>query len=206
MFLITPDQKMLKSPGDLKLYIAKSGAVIDSNIVNFALPKKTAKVDKAIQNLQPKTPTKETTSMTTAFPNVTKEMKRLGHIDDKGKKKAGTEVIFPKSSRRETKVPLKYRDFSPERKKEVEKKKEKKKEKKVEENLDDDINVEDDFDDVDYEEVTSPMKTDLTTIGVGTFSIDKDSVMRGKDPFTHSIENAVIDFSSKLHRIFRGHH
>jgi hypothetical protein len=44
MFLITPDQKILRNPKDLKLYIAKSGAVIDSNIVNFALPKKTAKV------------------------------------------------------------------------------------------------------------------------------------------------------------------
>ena len=44
MFLITPDQKILRTPTDLKLYIAKSGAVIDSNIVNFALPKKTAKV------------------------------------------------------------------------------------------------------------------------------------------------------------------
>ena len=44
MFLITPDQKILRTPSDLKLYIAKSGSVIDSNIVNFALPKKTAKV------------------------------------------------------------------------------------------------------------------------------------------------------------------
>ena len=44
MFLITPDQKILRTPSDLKLYIAKSGAVIDCNIVNFALPKKTAKV------------------------------------------------------------------------------------------------------------------------------------------------------------------
>ena len=50
MFLITPDQKILRTPTDLKLYIAKSGAVIDSNIVNFALPKKTAKVsNKKIQ-------------------------------------------------------------------------------------------------------------------------------------------------------------
>ena len=46
MSLITPDQKILRTPSDLKLYIAKSGAVVDSNIVNFALPKKTAKVTK----------------------------------------------------------------------------------------------------------------------------------------------------------------
>ena len=44
MFLITPDKKILRTPTDLKLYIAKSGAVVDSNIVNFALPKKTSKV------------------------------------------------------------------------------------------------------------------------------------------------------------------
>ena len=44
MFLITPDKKILRNPSDLKLYIAKSGAVVDSNIVNFALPKKTSKV------------------------------------------------------------------------------------------------------------------------------------------------------------------
>ena len=44
MSLITPDQKILRNPKDLKLYIAKSGAVVDSNIVNFALPKETAKV------------------------------------------------------------------------------------------------------------------------------------------------------------------
>ena len=48
MFLITPDQKILRTPTDLKLYIAKSGAVVDSNIVNFALPKKTAKVCKIL--------------------------------------------------------------------------------------------------------------------------------------------------------------
>ena len=42
--MITPDKKILRNPSDLKLYIAKSGAVVDSNIVNFALPKKTAKV------------------------------------------------------------------------------------------------------------------------------------------------------------------
>ena len=46
--LITPDQKILRNPIDLKLYIAKSGAVVDSNLVNFSLPKRTAKVDKVL--------------------------------------------------------------------------------------------------------------------------------------------------------------
>ena len=53
-YLITPDQKILKTPGDLKLYIAKSGAVVDSNLVNFSLPKRTAKVDKMLSNSQKK--------------------------------------------------------------------------------------------------------------------------------------------------------
>ena len=42
--MITPDQKILKKPSDLKLYIAKSGAIVDSNIVNFSMPKRTAKM------------------------------------------------------------------------------------------------------------------------------------------------------------------
>ena len=53
-YLITPDQKILKTPSDLKLYIAKSGSVIDSNLVNFSLPKRTAKVDKMLSNSQKK--------------------------------------------------------------------------------------------------------------------------------------------------------
>ena len=53
-YLITPDQKILKNPGDLKLYIAKSGSIVDSNLVNFSLPKRTAKVDKMLSNSQKK--------------------------------------------------------------------------------------------------------------------------------------------------------
>ena len=48
VFLITPDQRILRTPGDLKLYIAKSGAIVDSNLVNFSLPKKTVKTDKLL--------------------------------------------------------------------------------------------------------------------------------------------------------------
>ena len=57
--MITPDQKILKTPSDLKLYIAKSGAVVDSNLVNFSLPKRTAKVDKMLSNSQKKKATKQ---------------------------------------------------------------------------------------------------------------------------------------------------
>jgi len=49
VFLITPDQKILRTPGDLKLYVAKAGAIVDANIVNFSLPKRTAKTDKQMQ-------------------------------------------------------------------------------------------------------------------------------------------------------------
>ena len=41
----------MTSQKDLKLYIAKSGAVIDANIVNFSLPKKIAKIDKNLEKL-----------------------------------------------------------------------------------------------------------------------------------------------------------
>ena len=52
MYLITPDQQQLRSATELKVYTAKSGAVIDSNLVNFALPKKTAKVDRKFNDLK----------------------------------------------------------------------------------------------------------------------------------------------------------
>ena len=62
MYLITPDQQQLRSATELKVYTAKSGAVIDSNLVNFALPKKTAKVDRKFNDLKKTnttTPTKK---------------------------------------------------------------------------------------------------------------------------------------------------
>lgn len=102
-----------KQTGDSKhydyfRYVAKSGAVIDANIVNFSLPKKTAKVEKMMQKKAAKPST------------FTKELKKLGH-EVPSTSKASTAatlmkgVTFPKSSRRETKIPLKYRmdgDFS----------------------------------------------------------------------------------------------
>ena len=44
VYLLTPDMKILRSQHDLKIYIAKSGSIIDSNVINFSLPKKTAQV------------------------------------------------------------------------------------------------------------------------------------------------------------------
>ena len=41
VFLITPDRQVLRSQQQLKLFTAKTGAVIDANIVNFKLPQQT---------------------------------------------------------------------------------------------------------------------------------------------------------------------
>ena len=38
VYLITPDQKILVYPSDLKIYVMKSGTVVDFNLVNFSLP------------------------------------------------------------------------------------------------------------------------------------------------------------------------
>ena len=44
VYLLTPDRKILRSQNDLKIYIAKSGSVVDSNVINFTLPQKTVLV------------------------------------------------------------------------------------------------------------------------------------------------------------------
>lgn len=193
MYLITPDQKMLKSPSDLKLYIAKSGAVVDSNIVNFALPKKTARVDKSLKKSKAKEEPKsnekinveqkrESTKSRSNSP-ISREMKKLGYDN-------GETLPVTRTSRRETKVPMKYRDFSAEGRKAQQSKKisptgvkmetkseivqNQKKEEKMEVDV---VKVEPEV------KPKSPTKSDsatkfkkLETIGVGTFSIDKDSV------------------------------
>lgn len=111
MYLITPDQKLLRSQTELKLYIAKSGAVIDSNIVNYALPKKTAKVDKFLQaKLKVAEPTKVSapTRVDNAGDKKTPQPKKETTTPRKYSKTGM--ITLPKSSRsRETKVPLKYR-------------------------------------------------------------------------------------------------
>ncbi|CAB4060364.1 Histone-lysine N-methyltransferase 2A [Lepeophtheirus salmonis] len=49
--LITPDQKILKNNAELKLYIAKTGVIIDSNVINFSLPQNTYSTDKKISTI-----------------------------------------------------------------------------------------------------------------------------------------------------------
>ncbi len=212
-FLITPDQKMLKSPGDLKLYIAKSGAVVDSNIVNFSLPKKTAKVDKALsQQQQLKSEEPSPVKLATATPAespakismpgikihspVSREMRRLGFDDGTPDGRNTTSMELPRTARRETKVPAKFRDYSP-----VGRNKAKESKKKDKTECDDDEGMEVDVEEgggsnsnsssqrssptpppsLKKEKVAAKkgVKAAPTTIGVGTFSIDKDAV-RGK--------------------------
>merc|ERR1711915_290566 len=52
VYLLTPDNKILRSQHDLKIFIAKSGAVVDSNIINFALPKRTALMENQLMKLK----------------------------------------------------------------------------------------------------------------------------------------------------------
>ena len=209
MYLITPDQKILKSAPELKLYIAKSGAVIDANIVNFSLPKKTAKVDKVLQKKKDVFGENVAAASSSSSPkHFVREMKKLGH----GGEATKGQVSFPKSSRRETKVPLKYRmdgDYSsdgrlssaPATPKEEPKKKSDaavkpevvKKRKyqdintilaKQEQELREKAEKEEEeeekpskwrTDDVLVAVKSQAPKPDLSSIGVGTFSIDADT-------------------------------
>lgn len=159
MFLITPDQKMLKSPSDLKLYIAKSGAIIDSNIVNFSLPKKTAKVDKMFNNQQER---------------VTQEQSQDGRSE--ATKKSVAQSSEGRTGRRETKLPLKYRDFSPDgRSRDKVKSVSDNRASEAEDALKDKTNK---GSGQPAEPGLKKAKTKLSgsKIGVGTFSIDKESV------------------------------
>ena len=147
-----------------------SGAVIDSNLVNFSLPKKTAKVDKKFNDLKPSEKPKPlatttnnipqtTTPATVSSPKIANSSNKIVQgliLQNNGKiaklemsisqtdesnevdvtsittpksttplkspetkksttlgsnvKKNRNVIILPKSSRREVKVPLKYRD------------------------------------------------------------------------------------------------
>ena len=146
-----------------------SGAVIDSNLVNFSLPKKTAKVDKKFNDLKPSEKPKPlatttnnipqtTTPATVSSPKIANSSKivqglilqnngkiaklemSISQTDESNEvdvtsittpksttplkspetkksttlgsnvKKNRNVIILPKSSRREVKVPLKYRD------------------------------------------------------------------------------------------------
>ena len=122
VFLITPDQRMIRTEKQLKLYIGKSGAVIDANIVNFSLPKKTAKVDKALQKKLSKN--KSTAAELDEVIVKTEPVdadEQQQHADQLQRDKQTPApdhrqsppidpmAALPRSRRRETKVPLKYR-------------------------------------------------------------------------------------------------
>ena len=224
VFLITPDQRMIKTEKQLKLYIGKSGAVIDANIVNFSLPKKTAKVDKALQKKLNKS---KSAAPATNFGEVVVKTEpvdadeqqlqaqgeqqqsrhatpTLGHSQNSEQPRRGRPpgsknidpalgahidplAALPKSRRRETKVPLKYRrdlgDFN--------KKTTPSKEKSAESNEESTLKpvengLEEEEGGNEVNEGDSSKKSPLLLqqrssglIGVGTFSIDEQSV-RGK--------------------------
>lgn len=207
MYLITPDQKILKSPSDLKLYIAKSGSVIDSNIINFALPKKTAKVDKALKksaesaasssvDLKTSTEKEQIDPNSDKQSNINTAMKSTAPVATTSDQKSQQSVdgddslstsLPSRSSKRQSKTPLKYvkdlGDF---------------KETKVKPNrtvlsestasLDESLEIENEDEELSSPDGHSPNQAhlsgpsarkslpDITTIGVGTFSIDKDTV------------------------------
>eukprot|EP00094_Tigriopus_californicus_P001742 TCALIF_01684-PB protein Name:"Similar to trx Histone-lysine N-methyltransferase trithorax (Drosophila virilis)" AED:0.11 eAED:0.18 QI:0/0.63/0.41/0.91/0.90/1/12/267/3483 len=207
MYLITPDQKILKSPSDLKLYIAKSGSVIDSNIINFALPKKTAKVDKALKNSAEKTAasssvgTKISTQKEQIDPNLEKQP-QLGSAtksantvvstsDPKSESLDGEGPLSmsspSRSSKRQSKTPLKYvKDLGGF--KEAKAKPNRTATSEPASPLDKSVEIDVDKDNSTTTDGFGPSTThfsgpsarkslpDITTIGVGTFSIDKDTV------------------------------
>ena len=135
VMLITPDRKIIRKPRDLKIYIAKSGAVIDANLINFSIPRRTAKVDKKLNSapkteeksvekspqseLEPTTPQKQnktppTTPKGLASPPASTDAKNSG--TKRTYNKNPNPIPIPRSSRREIKVPQKFRDQSPEEK------------------------------------------------------------------------------------------
>lgn len=111
-FLLTPDQRTLKNPLELKLYIAKSGAVIDANLVNFSMPKRTAKIDKQLLRKEVDTSVK-LIDVETVSPSVTpskaEKIKIASTNGSTVKRLKKPVIVVPRSSRRDIKVPLKYR-------------------------------------------------------------------------------------------------
>ena len=103
-FLLTPDQRSLKNQLELKLYIAKSGAVIDANLVNFSMPKRTAKIDKKFGSQAESTPLKvDNKSSDSSTPSTP------GSVIKRTYQKKSV-IVVPRSSRRDVKLPQKYRD------------------------------------------------------------------------------------------------
>ena len=93
MYLITPDQQQLRSATELKVYTAKSGAVIDSNLVNFALPKKTAKVDRKFNDLKRTTTTTPTKKKTESPAKILMETEEEEVDDSESKENEQVDVV-----------------------------------------------------------------------------------------------------------------
>ena len=51
VFLLSPDHRILRSVRELKIYVAKTGAIIDSNIINFSLPQVTGAMESELTTL-----------------------------------------------------------------------------------------------------------------------------------------------------------
>ena len=242
VYLITPDQRMIKTEKQLKLYIGKSGAVIDANIVNFSLPKKTAKVDKALQRKLNKSkpaaaPAAELGEVVVKTEPVDADEQQLqqrepqqqppshsqnptptrGRGRPPGSKNATPPppvidpmAALPKSRRRETKVPLKYRhdlgDFNrkttPSKEKSSAPQAAEPATKPVEngfgeeEEEEEDVNVEDGSGSTAKKSPPLLQQQQRTSglIGVGTFSIDEQSV-RGK--YLNHVLNVLSFTTSK---------
>ena len=52
MYLLTPELSVVRTRAELELYVARTGAVIDSNTVNFSPPQQTALMDMELAALQ----------------------------------------------------------------------------------------------------------------------------------------------------------
>ena len=51
VFLLSPDLKILRNARELKIYVAKTGSIIDSNIINFSIPKITGTMESELTTL-----------------------------------------------------------------------------------------------------------------------------------------------------------
>ena len=51
VILLSPDLKILRNVSELKMYVAKTGSVIDSNIINFSIPKITGSMESELTTL-----------------------------------------------------------------------------------------------------------------------------------------------------------
>ena len=52
VYLLTPELSVVRTRAELELYVARTGAVIDSNTVNFSPPQQTALMDAELAALQ----------------------------------------------------------------------------------------------------------------------------------------------------------